>query len=141
MNTTAVSRTEFDVCLVAVTNAITLAELTTRVGSEPSDGSHSIGDPHVLKSKGAWQSTVWQVCSDLPRTASLGEHFDAIARKVSSSRLRAPGVLPNETRVYFSIGVFSDAQIPVADLSRSVLGQCEEYQASIEVRFYSPEME
>jgi hypothetical protein len=117
-----------------------LSELTARTGVEPAEGSHNMGDSHVLKNRGVWKKTVWKVCSTCSRTATLEEHFEDIVEQLPAKKLRAPGVLPDASEVYISIGVFSDAQIPTADLTLRCLSISESYGAAIEVCLYESDM-
>src|SRR4051794_397580 len=103
------SATEYDVALVVSTAALTLAELARRLGAPPGDGSHDRGEPHLLKTRGVWEDTVWQYGSGCPRTASVPDQFRAIGAHLPSGPIT--GLLPDDARVYFSVGVFSDAQI------------------------------
>ncbi len=132
--------TRYDVCLVVITQSATLAELSARTGVKCADGSHGIGDPHVLKARGRWQESAWKVCSRCAGTAPLEEHFGDIWAQLPAERLRAPGVLPSAAHVYFSVGVFTDAQIPTADLTAKCLAICQSYGASIEVCTYECDM-
>ena len=133
--------TEIDVCLVVTTQSEPVEELTRRIGIEASDGSHSKGAPHVLRSRGKWKSTVWQLCSTCARAAPIEEHMVQIAERLPPSRLGAEGVLPGDARVYVSVGVFSSAQIPTIDVTMRTLAICVEYSASLEVRYYVSEDE
>lgn len=135
----AVSRTLLDVCLVVVSESASLTDLSARIGVESSDGSHNQGDPHLLKSRGVWKSTVWQCCSELPRATPVEEQFEAIGRRFPSARLRTPEVLPLLSRCYVSIGVFSDAQTPTVDLTGRCLAIAAAYGASVEMSFYGLE--
>jgi hypothetical protein len=133
------SQTNYDVCLVVDTPSTSLSDLETRIGLTGSDGSHDIGGPHVLKSRGVWKSSVWQLCSDCGRAAPPEEHFENIARRLSADRLAGAGV-PSDARVYVSLGVFSDAQVPTAELTARCLAITGAFRASIEVRVYSSDM-
>lgn len=132
--------TMYYVDLVVTSQSATLAELVTRIGVEPTGVSHDMGDPHVLKEYGAWEQTVWRVCSTCPRTATLEEHFEDIEEQISAKKLRAPDVLPDTSQIYFSVGVHSDAQIPTADLTLKCLAISQSYGASIEVCMFESDM-
>jgi len=132
------NRTEFDVCLVAVSESSTLAQLSASLGVEPSDGSHDVGDAHLLTSRGTWTDTVWQ-CAALARTASLQEKFEEIARRLPAETLQQARALID--RVYISVGVFSDAQVPTADLTPRCLEIAAAYGAAVEVKVYAPDMD
>jgi len=129
------TRTAFDVCLVAVSESSTLAELSARPGVEPSDGSHDAGDAHLLKSRGTWTDTVWQ-CAAPPPTTSLEEKFEAIARRLPAEIVQQARAVID--RVYISVGVFSDAQVPTADLTPRCLAIAAAYGAAVEVKVYAP---
>jgi hypothetical protein len=135
------SQTEVDVCLVVETASAALDDLERAIGLDGSDGSYDKGTPHIIKSRGVWRTTVWQLCSGCPRTAPLEEHFAAIESQLAPTRLRGPGTLPPDARVYFSLGLFSDAQVPTVNLSPSSLGIAARYQADLETKFYSPDMD
>jgi hypothetical protein len=132
--------TKYDVCLVVTTQSATLSELTARTGVEAADGSHNMGDPHRLKTRGLWKQTIWKVCSTCSQSEPLEAHFDDIVAQLSAEKLRAPDVLPNAAKVYFSVGVFSDDQIPTADFTFRCLAISQSYGASIEVCLYSCDM-
>jgi hypothetical protein len=134
------SRTHYDVCLVIDTPSASLAELASQLRIAPSEGSHSRGAPHILKSRGEWTDTVWQCCSELPATAPLESHFEAIAQRCPFERvMNREGCLKDAT-VYISVGVFSDAQIPTALLTPRCLAIASAYGAAVEVRTYEPDM-
>src|SRR6185312_14936251 len=134
------SRTEYDVCLVVSSEHVGLEELSSRIGVPPSSGAHSIGEQHRLRSRGKWKSTVWQLCSRREQADEIEAHLEDIARQLPATRLAAPGVLPDDARILLSLGVFSDRQIPVAELTRECLRIADDYRASVEIRFYTPEM-
>jgi hypothetical protein len=134
-----VSRTLLDVCLVVVSESATLADLTARIGMESSDGAHSKGGPHLLKSRGTWRSTVWQCCSECPRATPIEEQFEAVARRFPAAQLRTPEVRSLISRCYFSIGVFSNAQTPNVELTSRCLAISAGYGASVELKFYGLE--
>ena len=134
------SRTEYDVCLVVSSMRVGLEELSSWIGVQPSSGSHSIGEQHRLRSRGKWKSTIWQLCSRLDRAAEIEAHVEDISGQLPASKLAARGVLPDEARIYLSVGVFSDRQTPIADLTRRCLQVADDYRASFEIRFYSPDM-
>jgi hypothetical protein len=135
------SRTEYSVCLVVMSASATLSELTERLGLVAAYGSHSIGDPHPLKARGPRKKTVFQVCSSAGRdVATLEEHFESVAQQCSAAPLKNVGVLPADTEIYISVGVFSDAQIPTADLTKRCLAISESLGASVEVRLYMSDM-
>jgi len=131
---------EFDVCLVVESESITLADLAARIGVEPSDGSHNIGDPHILKSRGTWESTVWQCCSECPRVTSIEEQFKALARRFPAEALQTPQVLPLLSLKYISIGVFTDAQTPTVELTSVCFDIAKAYDATIEIKLYPSDM-
>lgn len=128
---------EVDVCLVISTQSATLAQLVIRIGFDGAEGSHDQGAPHVVKSRGKWKSTVWQLCSTRPRTAAIEEHLEELVVRLPPARVGS-GVLPADARKHISIGVFSNAQIPVATLSERALAIGVQYGASMELRWYSP---
>lgn len=134
------SKTEYDVCLVVVSRSTPLVDLSARIGIQGSEGSHSEGDPHLLKDRGVWKSTVWQICSGQPRSAHLEDHFEHLAGRLPVSRVVGSGALPDDAEVYVSVGVFSDAQIPTVNLTRRCLAIAEAFGARIEVRQYAPDM-
>jgi hypothetical protein len=131
--------TEFDVCLVVESSSLTLADLTGRLGIASSDGSHDMGEPHLIKSRGVWRSSVWQLSSEVGREATLDDHVTALAARIPYERIKT--VLPPDARVYLSIGVFSDAQIPTVSLTPRGVAVAMSIGAGVEVRYYSPDME
>jgi len=134
------SQTEFDICLVVETALATLADLEKSIGVGASDGAHDKGEPHLLKSRGMWQTTVWQLCSGCPRTTPIEEQFAAIESQLAPAQLGA-GTLPAGARVYFSVGVFSDAQVPTATLTPRISVIAAKYGADIAMKFYAPDMD
>jgi hypothetical protein len=128
---------ELDVCLVISTKMATLAELASRIGIEGAEGSHSQGEPHVLKNRGKHPSTVWKVCSTLPQTAAIEEHLEDVVARLPPTSL-GPEVLPQDSETYISIGFFSNAQIPTLTLSERALAIAKAYGASIETSWYYP---
>jgi hypothetical protein len=134
------SETSFSVALVVMSRSTSLSELTGRIGIPGSDGSHSVGEPHLLESRGVWKTTLWQLESDLPRTSALEEQFEDVYAQVPVANVR-PANLPEDAKVYISIGVFSNAQIPVAIFTRRCLGIADAFGAALEVRVYVSDME
>ena len=134
------SQTEFDICLVVETALATLADLEKSIGVGTSDGAHDKGTRHLIKSRGVWRTTVWQLCSGCPRTIPLEEQFAAIALRMAPAELRAEGILPVDASVYFSVGVFSDAQTPTVILTPRVMAIVARYGANLEMKFYAPDM-
>jgi len=86
------SRTDYDVCLVIETAAMTLDDLTKRIGVSPTDASHNAGDPHLIRTRGVWKTTAWQFCSGCAQTTAVEDQFEAIARNLSPRRM--PEVRP-----------------------------------------------
>jgi hypothetical protein len=134
------SQTEFDVCLVVETGSMTLADLENRIGVKGSGGSHDRGTPHLLKSRGLSRTTVWQLCSGCPRTTQLEEQFASIELRLPAARLRTEDALPTDASIYFSVGVFSDAQTPTAALNPRVSAIATRFDADIEMKFYAADM-
>jgi hypothetical protein len=132
--------TQYRVCLVVTTESATLSELTAKVGVEPDDDSHNMGDPNLLKTRGPWKQTVWRVGTGCSWKAKLEEQFEDIVEQVPPKKLRSPGVLPDASKVYLSVGVFSDDQIPTADLTLRCLAISQSYGASIEVCMFESDM-
>jgi hypothetical protein len=128
---------EVDVCLVISTRMATLAELAGRIGIEGAEGSHSQGEPHILKNRGKHPSTVWKVCSTFPQTAGVDEHLGDLIARLPPAALGSE-VLPPDAEKYISIGFFSNAQIPTLTLSERALAIGKAYGASIEISWYSP---
>jgi len=135
------SRTEFDVCLVVETASAALADLEKSIGRAPSDGSHDRGTPHLIRSRGVWPTSVWQLCSGCPRATSLEEQFAAIELQLAPGQLRATGTLPADAHVYFSVGLFSDSQVPTATFTPTILAIATSYGAEIETKLYTPDMD
>ena len=136
-----VSQTEFDVCLIVDTASTALRDVEEAIGIKGADGSHEKGAPHIIKSRGVWRTTVWQLSSGCPRTIPLEEQFAAIELRLAPGRLRRAGTIPTDARVYFSLGIFSDAQVPTANLTPRILEVAAKYQADIELKFYAPDMD
>jgi uncharacterized lipoprotein YbaY len=57
------------------------------------------------------------------------------------SAILRDGALPQDAKVYVSIGVFSNAQVPTIELTQACLRFTDGYRASVEIRFYSPDMD
>jgi hypothetical protein len=133
------STTEYDVCLVISSSSLTLDELVSRIGMPAGGGSHDRGQPHLLKSRGVWKESVWQQCAGPTRTTHLEDQFLALEARVPRQAMVPPGTLPADARVYFSVGVFSDAQMPTVDLTRECLRVAQRFNATIEVRVYISE--
>jgi hypothetical protein len=131
------SQTEFDVCLVVETASMSLDDIENRIGLQGSDGSHDKGTPHLIRSRGLWSSTSWQLCSGCPRTTPLDEQFASIELRLPATRLRQKDTLPADANVYFSVGIFSDAQTPTATLSARVSAIVARYVADVEAKFYA----
>ena len=100
-----------------------------------------MGTPHLVKNRGSWPDTVWQLCSGTSRGTPLEEQFEAVARQLPAATLQKSGRLPEDARIYFSVGLFSDAQIPTADLSIRCLEISNAYGASVEVKVYMSDMQ
>jgi hypothetical protein len=128
--------TTYDVCLVVSSAALTLPELTHVMGLEGASGSHNKGDEHLLKSRGPWKTTVWKLCSREAREAPLDEHFDDIVAQLDPGHFQSAIQRVADAEVYISIGVFSNAQIPEAGLSRHCLAIADAFRASIDVSLY-----
>jgi hypothetical protein len=135
-----VSQTEFDVCLVVDTASTALRDVEEATGIKGAHGSHDMGAPHIIKSRGVWRTTVWQLSSGCPRTIPLEEQFAAVESQLAPERLRRTGTIPTDARVYFSLGIFADAQVPTANLTPRILAIATEYGADIELKIYSPDM-
>jgi len=134
------NKTFYDVCLVVVSPSASLAEVTEAIGLQPADGSHSKGEAHLLKNRGDWKETVWKHCSDRGREASLEEHLRAVFGEVPADGVARCREGLGNLDVYVSVGVFSDAQIPTADVSPDCLALCAAFGAGLEVSFYTPDM-
>jgi hypothetical protein len=135
-----VSKTEYDVCLVLASPSATLAAMSDVLGVQPSDGSHNRGDPHLLRSRGQWQETVWKRCSECGRGAPLEQHLRQVFDGLPAVRVAECRQMIGDLQTYVSIGVFSDAQIPTAHLIPACVTLCAEYGAGIQVAFYMPDM-
>jgi hypothetical protein len=128
--------TTYDVCLVVWTESLTLSELTLRLGLDPSGGSHSKGEPHLISSRGQWKSTMWQLCSRKQGDAPLEEHFDDIVEQLQAGTFADLRRLVPDAEVFMSVGVFSNSQVPAVDLTRRCLDIADAHHASIEVKVY-----
>jgi hypothetical protein len=67
--------------------------------------------------------------------------LEDIQQQLAPSTILKVGALPHDAKVYISIGVFSDAQVPSVELTGVCLRIADEYRAAVEIRFYSPDME
>jgi len=131
--------TTYDVCLVVWTQTLTLPELTRFIGVDPSSGSHSKGEPHLISSRGEWKSTMWQLCSRSDAGAPLERHFEDIAEQLQTGSFGDLRSLVTDAEVFMSVGVFSSSHVPAVDLTRRCLDIADAHQASIEVKVYAQE--
>ena len=128
--------TTYDVCLVVWTQSLTLPELTRYIGLDPSSGSHSKGEPHLIASRGEWKSTMWQLCSRKEADAPLEQHFDDIGEQLQAGSFGDLRHQVTDAEVFMSVGVFSSSHVPAVDLSRRCLAIADAHHASIEVKLY-----
>jgi hypothetical protein len=134
-------KTKYDVCLVVRSHSASLAELVEKIGIASSDGAHDLGSPHLIKSRGKWKHSVWQLCSRAGRASEIQEHLEDIDRQVVAKQLLSDAVVHTQSEIYISIGVFSDRQIPCVNLTRECLKIAGTFGARIEIQFYFPEMD
>src|SRR5208283_779097 len=122
---------KFQVSLEVISHRLTLSELTDRLGTTPSSGSHSKGDP---RGPGQFSSTVWKLFSSLAETATLQDHIKDIARLFLPGRFA--NVLPDECKVCINIGLMFDSWNSVLLIDHDILGIVHAYKAEIELSCY-----
>jgi hypothetical protein len=127
------NRTEWSIHLVVSTPSLTLADLAARIGIEPSRGSHTVGEPNVLRTRPPWDCTIFRLDPACAGTTPVEEQFDAIAERLPPARLLRPGVLPSDAQIHISVLVQSNAQFPTATLTPKCLAISQSYGAAIEV--------
>lgn len=126
-----------DIC----SQSLTVAELSARLECVPSRLSHNRGDPRLsLDSHDrSWDETVWRLESKLPARASLEQHLTNIVQQCPPERLFRPGVLPEDSKVWLSVGVLfngANAVVPISPKEIEIIGN---YCATVEITCYPSE--
>ena len=121
--------------------SITVAELSARLECVPSRDSHSLGErrPSFNRQDSLWDKTIWRLDSKRPSSAPLQEHLASIVKQCPPERLFRPGVLPEDSEVWLSVGVIFDGANAVVPISPKELEIINDYCATLEITCYPGE--
>jgi len=124
------------VSLLVTSSSMSLDELSSRLGRDPSSGSHNKGDAHAAAKLGKppWSATVWRFDSDAPEDASLDEHLERLEIQFPATELRR--LLPSGCEVSVDIALFFDSANVSAKISRRGMQIIDGYGAKLEVTCY-----
>ena len=129
---------ELTVSLDLCTQTLTLSELCKQLGCSPSPGSHSKGDPRPSPDDQTrvWTQTIWRLDSDLSKDAPLKDHLESLVAHFPPSVLSRPRILPEDAKVWITVGVFFDTVTVSLAVSPEELDIVKAYGASFEVTCY-----
>jgi len=95
----------YDVSLDVQSDALTLSELSSRLGHPPGPGSHSRGDSRSAN-LGVFAASTWSLYSKAPTAAPLEEHFSSIKSQLSPERLHALHGAPGIKSIFIDVAIF-----------------------------------
>jgi hypothetical protein len=128
---------EFSVSLDVVSSAMSLKDVATQLGSEPSGDSHDLGSPRGRRD--FWSVTIWRLNSDASQSAPLELHCDRLLFKARAAGVLAKiGTLKNATAV-INIVAFFDTLCCTVPIPAICLAAIREYQLGLEVTCYPSE--
>lgn len=91
----------FLVCLDVISEALSLEDLSSLLGHQPSADSHDKGTARAWGSP--WSHTIWRLNSQAPEEAALEEHCESVLAQASAVNFDR---IPPEVRVDLNIAVF-----------------------------------
>ena len=129
---------ELSVSLDLCTQTLMLSELCERLGRSPSAGSHNKGDPLPSPDDQTrvWTQTILRLDSNLNKDAPLKQHLESLVAHFPPSEFSRPRILPEDAKVWISVGVFFDTVTVSLAVSPEELDIVKAYGASLEVSCY-----
>ena len=119
---------------------MSLDELSSALGRQPTRGSHSKGDPRPGPALAAevWPVTVWRCDSNTNASASIQEHLKNLNLRYPPSDLSRR--LPTGCEVIVDVAIFFDTINITADLSPQAIQLIQSYRARLEISCYPSEL-
>lgn len=130
---------KIEVSLIVTTTALTLSEISSRLGHSHSSGSHEKGTPRHVGAP--FDCTIWRLDSAVGRSASLEKHFESLASRLPAEVVRRPGVLPDDVAVYLDIVVYFDTPMCTISIPLACADMAKAYSADIEISCYPCDFE
>ncbi len=122
-----------DIC----TSSLSLIELSSRLGYQPSPTSHSKGDrrPSLRHDDKAWRQTIWRIDSKASKASPLLEHLSSLVEQIPPAALRS-GVLPSDCEVWINVAVYFDTASLSVQISTQEMRIVGDYAACLEINCY-----
>lgn len=130
---------KIEASLIITTTTLTLAEISSRLGCVHSSGSHEKGAPRLTGSP--FDQTIWRLSPGVGCPQALEEQFKSITSQLQAGILRRPGVLPENSEVYFDIAVYFDSPMATLSIPLTCVDMARSYSADIEVSCYPSDFE
>jgi hypothetical protein len=124
----------YSVSLLIHSSPLSLDDLSLKLGRSHTGGSHTKGEPHVLKDRPPWSKTVWRLDSRVSKTSRLKDHLEDLKIQFPPGELRA--LLPADCSLCIDIAIFFDSVNVSASIPRSGLKIIDAYDTDLEVTCY-----
>ncbi len=126
----------FYVSLLVCNPSLSLDQLSSALGLQPSGGSHNKGEPHVLEKSGwpPWSETVWRLDSGVSEDAPVLDHLEGLKGRLPPGDLVRR--LPANSTVLIDVAVFFDTPMASVGISRRAMEIVNTYRAGLEITSY-----
>lgn len=116
----------FEIFLDVISESLDLAQLSARLGCEPSPGSHEKGEPRALGEP--FPHAIWRLTSDdTGEMATLEAHCGLLRSRIPAELPHRLSTLPADCVVELNIAVFFDTAtctVAVPDACLELARQC-----------------